>query len=128
MKTFEDRVLPADKSYPATMRTQLWPLCCGARIISGFKDAHQYTDEELIKKINETIDEYIPDMQVFAGEVMQPKLVFLTLNYSQMGSPKIMGAVTACGFVKFAEAQPRGAPQGFFVKDMSNSFKVVNNG
>lgn len=112
-------------SYPSEMRTQLWPLCCGARIISGFKDAANYSHEELVSKINSIIDESVPDHQVFGGEQMMPKLVFLTLNSSQTASKKIMAAVNEAGFVKFGEGKPRGHVQSFFIKDMSNSFKTV---
>lgn len=113
-------------SYPDDMRRQLWPLCCGASIISGFKDVHKFDDvEELTKAIESTINDYLPDLQVFNGEKMMPKLTFLTLNSAQMGSKKIMDAITAAGFVKFATANPRGSAQGFFVHDTSGSFKSV---
>lgn len=111
-------------NYPAEMRTQLWPLCCGARIISGFKAAHMLSDEELVTEIEKTLNA-IPDHQVYQGEQMRPKLTFLTLNTAQMGSAKIMDAVEKCGFVKFAVAKPRGSSQGFFVRDESKSFKSV---
>ena len=110
--------------YPEEMRTQLWPLCCGARIISGFKAAHNSTDEELVKQIEDTL-KAIPDHQVYNHETMRPKLTFLTLNNGQMQSKKIMAAIEKCGFVKFAEAQPRGSKQGFFVRDESKSFVAV---
>lgn len=111
--------------YPAEMRTQLWPLCCGAGIISGFKDAGKYTDEELLKRINEVTDKYTPDHQVYKGEEIRPKLFFLTLNDAQMQSKKIMNAIKEAGFVKFAEAKPRGSVQGFFVRDKSKTFAAV---
>lgn len=114
-----------DKPYPADMRRQLWPLCCGASILSGFKDIQKLTDDQLVAQINDTIDNYHPDLQVFFGEHMQPKLTFLTLNSGQMGSKKIMDAIKKAGFVQFAVAAPRGAPQGFFVQDKSKSFKAV---
>ncbi len=79
--------------------------------------------EELDLKIQEVIDA-VPDHQVFIGETMKPNLIFLTLNAGQMGSKKIVNAVTKAGFVKLAEASPRGLPQGFYVLDMSNTLKV----
>jgi hypothetical protein len=115
----------APEPYPAEMRTQLWPLCCGAAILSGFKNVGGLTPEALVNQITETVESYVPDHQVFVQEQIKPKLVFLTLNSDQMGSKKIMAAVSEAGFVKFAEAAPRGAPQGFFVRDKSKSFKPV---
>ncbi|OYV41144.1 MAG: hypothetical protein B7Z80_02710 [Rhodospirillales bacterium 20-64-7] len=114
----------AGQNYPEEMRTQLWPLCCGARIISGFKNVQKLTDDELVKQINDTIDNAIPDLQVYGYETIQPALTFLTLNSGQMVSKKIMDAIARCGFVKFAEGNPRGAPQGFFVQDKSGTFTV----
>lgn len=111
-------------NYPTEMRTQLWPLCCGARIISGFKNVATLTEDELDTKIQEVISA-VPDHQVYGHETMKPKLVFLTLNYGQMTSKKLVKAVERAGFKKFAEASPRGAPQGFYILDQSNSFKSV---
>lgn len=110
--------------YPEEMRTQLWPLCCGARIISGFKHAATISDEELLAEINHTINDMIPDHQVFQYETMMPKLIWLTLNSSQMASKKIMTAIEKVGFVKVLEAAPRGSAQGFFVKDLSGTAKT----
>lgn len=112
-------------NYPAEMRTQLWPLCCGARILSGFKAVGRMTHEELVDQINAIIDNSIPDHQVFEGEQMMPNFVFLTLNNEQMKSNKIMAAVTEAGFKKFAEGRPRGGNQGFFIKDLNGTFKVI---
>lgn len=109
--------------YPANMRTQLWPLCCGAKILSGFKDVGKFTEEQLVEEINKQL-KLVPDFQVYVGEQINPVLTFLTLNHGQMGSPKIMNAVKACGFVKVFEASPRGSPQGFFVHDKSGTFKA----
>lgn len=111
--------------YPPEMRRQLWPLCCGAAIISGFKAVNQLSDEELVDEITHAVTTAIPDHQVFANEQMRPALTFLTLNSSQMGSPKIMSAIKKAGFVQFATARPRGSDQGFFIKDTSDSFKAV---
>lgn len=112
-------------NYPEEMRTQLWPLCCGARIISGFKNVAMMDEDELVKQITVTIEEKIPDHQVYSHEQMRPRLTFLTLNSGQMQSKKIMDAVEKCGFVKFAEGKPRGGAQGFFVRDESKSFTTV---
>lgn len=113
------------KSYPDEMRTQNWPLCCGAKIISGFKHVGNETVEELITKINAICDEFTPDHQIFAGETINPKLTFLTLNSGQVGSKKIMDAVTAAGFKLFGTGSPRGSTQSFFYRDKSESFKLV---
>lgn len=121
-KTFGPTVT---EPYPAEMRTQLWPLCCGAAIISGFKDVGPLSEKDLLAKINSVADESIPDHQVYKGEQMRPKLLFLTLNASQMGSKKIADAVKEAGFVQFAVAAPRGSSQGFYVRDKSESFKAV---
>lgn len=119
------RVLPFTQNYPENLRRQLWPLCCGASILSGFKDAFNYNDSaEMTAAILDVIENTIPDLQVYAGEEMRPKLTFLTLNESQMKSPMIMKAITDAGFVKFAEASPRGRPQGFFRRDTSETFKT----
>lgn len=111
-------------AYPAEMRTQLWPLCCGAKIISGFKDAHNLTDEELIQKIEDVRDTMVPDMQVYRGEQLRPVLCFLTLNSHQLASPKIMGAVTKTGFQRFATSQSMSGEQGWFVYDGRGAFQV----
>lgn len=112
------------KAYPAEMRRQLWPLCCGASILSGFKDVQKLDHDALVKQIKETIDDYVPDHQVYIGEVICPKLIYLTLNQGQMASDKIMKAIKEVGFVKFAEAKPRGTPQGFFILDLSGTFTL----
>lgn len=111
--------------YPATMRRQLWPLCCGASILSGLKAVHNLSEEQLTKDIVSTIDEYIPDLQVFKSETMMPNVTFLTLNADQMASSKIMKAILAAGFTKYGEATLRGHAQGFFVRDLTKTFKVV---
>lgn len=124
-KTYPIKFGPSyNGDYPEEMRTQLWPLCCGARIISGFKAAMNSTLEELVEQI-EAVIKAVPDHQVFSHEQMKPKLTFLILNSGQMQSKKIIDAVTKCGFVKFAEAAPRGSKQGFYVRDESKSFKAV---
>lgn len=118
------------KAYPSEMRRQLWPLCCGAAIISGFKDVANLSEDELVEQILSTINDNTPDLQVFAGETINPKLTLLTLNQGQTGSKKIMDAIAKAGFVKVFEATPRGGVQSFFARDMSNSLKtaVVVNG
>ncbi len=112
-------------NYPENMRRQLWPLCCGASIISGFKHVHMMDPDELVKKILSIIEEEVPDHQVYKDEVMMPALTFLTLNDGQMGSAKIMEAVKRAGFVKIGEGRPRGHAQGFFVRDTSDTFKLA---
>lgn len=112
-------------NFPEEMRRQLWPLCCGASILSGFKRVNALTDEELLQDIKAVLKP-VPDFQVFKGELMRPALTFLTLNHDQMRSKKIMGAIEAAGFVKIGEASPRGSPQGFFVCDSSNTWKAAS--
>jgi hypothetical protein len=112
-------------AFPPEMRRQLWPLCCGASIISGFKNVNQLTDEELIEQINFTVTTPRPDFQVFAGEQMKPALTFLTLNSTQMASKKIMTAIEKCGFKLIGTGTPRGSQQGFFLRDTSNSWKAA---
>ena len=109
--------------YPSEMRTQLWPLCCGARIISGFKHAANLSIEDLVEEIEATL-KAVPDFQVFQFEQMQPKLTMLTLNAHQMASPKIMQAVEKCGFQLVFTAKPRGSKQGFFVRDDSKTLQL----
>lgn len=111
-------------AYPEELRTQLWPLCCGASILSGFKDVGTLTDAELTKEI-QTACSSIPDNQVYKGEGITPKLTYLTLNSGQTQSKKIMDAVTKAGFVLFATASPRGQVQSFFVRDMSRTFTMA---
>ena len=111
-------------SYPEDMRTQLWPLCCGAKILSGFKQVASLTEKDMVKQIHEICDEYTPDLQVYAGEQMRPSLTYLTLNSSQWGSPKIRNAVQEAGFKLFATASPRGTKQYFLVRDKSSTFKI----
>ena len=113
-------------NYPSEMRTQLWPLCCGARIISGFKHAAGLTIEQLVEEIEATL-KAVPDFQVFQYETMQPKLTMLTLNAYQMASPKIMQAVKKCGFKLVFTAKPRGSKQGFFVRDESKTLEVSDD-
>jgi hypothetical protein len=103
-------------SYPANMRRQLWALCCGASIISGFKNANQLTEAELLADIEESIKQ-VPDMQVFGGEQINPKFTFLTLNSGQMGSKKIMDTIEKAGFFLIGMGAPRGGKQGFFLRD-----------
>lgn len=111
-------------SYPSSLRRQLWPLCCGASILSGLKEAHKLTEDQLVADILSTINDCLPDLQVFAGEQMKPALTFLTLNNAQMGSPKIINAITTAGFVKIGESKPRGSLQGFYVKDTSGTYQT----
>lgn len=116
-----------DKSYPAEMRTQLWPLCCGVKIISGFKAVGNFDPKELVAKITETCDKYTPDHQVYGGETINPALTMLTLNAGQMQSKAIMEAVAAAGFTQFAKGTGRNKEQGFFYRDTSGNFQLINN-
>lgn len=115
-------------NYPTEMRRQLWPLCCGASILSGFKSVNTLTDEELLDDILTIVDRDgpVPDHQVFEGEIMRPALTFLTLNSGQMQSPKIMTAIEEAGFVSIGTAKPRGSTQGFFVRDTSSSWEAAS--
>lgn len=113
------------KPYPAEMRTQNWPLCCGAKIISGFKSVGNIADDELVKQIADICDNHTPDHQIYSGETINPKLTFLTLNSGQVASPKIMTAIKEAGFKLFLEAAPRGPKQSFFYRDLSNTVKLV---
>lgn len=106
----------AGQPYPSDMRRQLWPLCCGASIISGFKSANTLTEDELIADINASV-KAVPDMQVFANEQINPKFTFLTLNSGQMGSAKIIGCIEKAGFFMIGIGAPRGGKQGFFLRD-----------
>ena len=109
--------------YPTEMRTQLWPLCCGARIISGFKHVASKSVEEIVEEIEATMKS-VPDFQVFQYEQMQPKLTMMTLNAGQMGSKKIMEAVEKAGFKLVFTAKPRGSKQGFFVRDETKTLQL----
>lgn len=108
------------QSYPANMRRQLWALCCGASILSGFKNVNQLTDDELVADIEACV-KAVPDMQVFGGEQLNPPFTFLTLNSGQMGSPKIMKAIEKAGFFMIGVGNPRGGKQGFFLRDDTNA-------
>lgn len=116
-----------NKSYPPEMRRQLWALCCGASIISGFKDVNKLTEDELVADINACCAQ-VPDMQVFGGEQLNPKFTFLTLNSGQMGSKKIMDACDKAGFFLIGTGNPRGSAQGFFLRDDTNgTWKPTGN-
>ena len=104
------------KSYPANMRRQLWALCCGASILSGFKEVNSLSEDELVEDINTCLG-MVPDMQVFGGEQLNPAFTFVTLNSGQMGSKKIMDALEKTGFFMIGVGAPRGGKQGFFLRD-----------
>lgn len=111
--------------YPSEMRRQLWPLCCGASILSGFKAVATMTEAELDQSIKNACEVATPDFQVFLNEGMMPKFTFLTLNSSQMQSAKIMAAIGRAGFFEIGRGSPRSSPQGFFLRDTSNSWKAT---
>lgn len=109
-------------SYPEEMRRQLWPLCCGAAILSGFKNVANLTEDELDAQIKNAVAEAIPDFQVYQHETMKPAFTFLTLNSGQMSSPKIMKAIQRAGFFQVGSGKPRGGTQGFFLRDTSGTW------
>lgn len=116
-----------DGDYPSDMRRQLWPLCCGASILSGFKAVNGMTETELDESIKNACEAARPDFQVFQGENMKPKFTFLTLNQGQMQSPKIMSAIERAGFFEIGRGTPRGGSQGFFLRDTSGTWKPTGN-
>lgn len=113
-----------EAAYPAEMRVQLWPLCCGASIISGFKAVGNLGPEELVQQIDDTL-KAVPDLQVYASEQIKPELTFLTLNGGQMASKAIRQAIERAGFVQFGQSTPRNADQGFFYRDPRGVFKLT---
>jgi len=110
--------------YPSEMRTQMWPLCCGAQIISGFKNVATLNDAELDQQIKDTLAA-IPDHQIFHDEKIRPAFTFLTLNHSQTASPKLMAAVGRAGFKLIFTGSPRGFKQSWFLLDTSGTFKAA---
>lgn len=110
--------------YPSEMRTQMWPLCCGARIISGFKNVAQLTDAELDEQIKGTLAA-VPDHQIFEHETFKPAFTFLTLNSGQTASPKLMAAVERAGFKLIFTGSPRGSKQSFFLLDTSGTYAAA---
>lgn len=110
--------------YPSEMRTQMWPLCCGARIISGFKNVATLNDAQLDQAIKDTLAA-IPDHQIFSGETFKPAFTFLTLNSGQTASPKLMAAVERAGFKLIFTGSPRGSKQSFFLLDTSGTYKAA---
>lgn len=108
-------------NFPAEMRRQLWPLCCGASILSGFKQVNMLDDEQLFKNIDKLCSNNgpIPDFQVFTGESMHPKFTFLTLNSGQGQSKKITDAIAKAGFFLVGTGRPRGHLQYFYLRDDS---------
>jgi hypothetical protein len=111
-------------NYPSEMRRQMWPLCCGASIVSGFKNTAKFSLEELVEEIEYVCKVPIPDFQIFAHEDFKPHMTFLTLNSEQMASQKLMQAIEKAKFVKIGEASPRYSSQGFFLRDTSNTWKA----
>jgi len=111
--------------FPPEMRRQMWPLCCGMSILSGFKSVNNLTDEELVEQIEGICTTSRPDFQIFAAENMRPAMTWLTLNASQMASQKIMKAIKKCGFVLVGSGRPRGSEQGLFLRDTSKTWKLA---
>lgn len=112
--------------FPPEMRRQMWPLCCGFSIISGFKNVAKMTPEELVEQIEYTCTVPRPDFQIFGNEQMRPRMTFLTLNSSQMGSKKIMTAIEKCGFKLIGTGKPRASKQGLFLRDTSDTWEFAN--
>ena len=111
--------------FPPEMRRQMWPLCCGMSILSGFKDVAMLTEDELVQQIEYICTKPRPDFQIFAAEEMRPAMTWLTLADHQMASKKIMDAIEKCGFTLVGTGQPRGKPQGLFLRDTSKSWKLA---
>lgn len=111
--------------FPPEMRRQMWPLCCGMSILSGFKSVAVLTDQELVDQIEYTCTVPRPDFQIFAPEQMKPAMTWLTLNSSQMSSKKIMTAIEKCGFRLVGVGSPRGLEQGLYLRDTSHTFKLT---
>ena len=123
------------KPFPEEMRRMVWPLCCGFSILSGFKNVNQLTDDELVEDLQIVLSQNgkkTPrlDFQVYASEVMDPNITFLTLNDSQMRSTKIMKAIERVGFVLVGVGRPRGSPQGLYLYDRTGTFstEVIRDG
>lgn len=108
-------------SFPQEMRRQLWPLCCGASILSGFKQVNVLTDDQLVKQIEKLCTPVgpVPDFQVFQGEAITPKFTFLTLNDVQAQSKKITDAIAKAGFFLIGTGRPRSYLQYFYLRDDS---------
>jgi len=109
--------------YPEEMRLNLWPLCCGASILSGFKHVPGIDDDELHKQLDAVL-ESVPYNQVYKNEQMRPQVQFVVLNATQMGSPRIVKAVTDRGFRAIATFARTGKIT-LFVRDLNNSFKLI---
>jgi hypothetical protein len=110
-------------NFPEEMRRQMWPLCCGFSILSGFKSVNNLTNQELVDQIEYICTKPRPDFQIYAKENMRPAMTFLTLNGDQMQSKKIMNAIEKCGFKLIGTGRPRGGSQGLFLRDTSGTWK-----
>lgn len=113
------------EAYPEDMRTQLWPLCCGAKTLSGFKQAHKYTDAAAMAKAITEALAVTPDLQVFVGESINPQTCFVTINGQQSASPKITEALKLAGFLQFAKGTTRNHGQTFWVRDTAGAFELT---
>lgn len=111
--------------FPDEMRRQMWPLCCGMSILSGFKHVVNLTDNELVDAIEYTCTIPKPDFQIFKDEKMKPAMTWLTLNENQMNSKKIMAAVEKCGFKLVGTGRPRGSKQSLFLRDTSATWELA---
>lgn len=118
---------PTCASFPSDTRTQFWPLCCGATILSGLEsEVIQLGQAELTELIRSNLEDYIPDFQV-VGHMRQKcsAVVWLTLNKTQMSSPKLVNAVKVNGFVPVAWNMSMGGGITYFVRDLGGDFKLL---
>jgi hypothetical protein len=113
-------------NFPPEMRRQMWPLCCGMSILSGFKSVNEISEDELIEQIEYVCTKPRPDFQIFVHEQMKPAMTWLTLNADQMKSQKIMKCIDKCGFKMVGYAKPRGRPQGMFLRDTSGTWTITD--
>lgn len=115
-------------SFPVETRTQLWPLCCGATILSGLEspDVTLLSPDALTELIRSNLEDYIPDFQVVAHMKQGcSAVVWLTLNKTQMSSAKLVNAVKANGFVPVAWNMSMGGGITYFVRDLGGNFKLL---
>jgi hypothetical protein len=109
--------------FPAEMRRQMWPLCCGMSILSGFKSVNTLTEQELVDQIVYICTKPRPDFQIFKEENMKPTMTWLTLNGDQMASKKIMRAIELAEFNLIGTGVPRYSKQGLFLRDTGKTWK-----
>lgn len=114
--------------FPHELRTQFWPLCCCATILSGMSSvAWQLTETELVDKIKSTLNNYLPDFQIEGGTQECSSVVWLVLNKDQTDSKKIMSVVNKLGFKPVARNDSMGGGITYFVRDTGGTFKLLND-